>query len=74
MNEWYAIIKICFQSANGQWEAEIEGKIPIDWFRILTKKKAEYDKLLKQRTYKRRQIYLIIDLDHVAGGIPCLRV
>jgi len=55
-------------------EAELAGKSLTEQFRILTKKKIEYDKLLKQREYQRHQIEVTIDLDHVIDGYPGLKV
>lgn len=57
-----------------KWEAELEGKNVTDQFRILGKKMAEYNKLLKQQEYQRHQIYVTINLDHIIGGYPELKI
>ena len=57
-----------------KWEAELAGKSVTEQFRILGKKMAEYNKMLKHQEYQRHQIYVTINLDYVVGGYPELRV
>jgi len=57
-----------------KFEAELEGKSLLEQLKILSRKMAERNKLLKLREYQRHQIYVTIDLDHFVSGYPGLRV
>ena len=57
-----------------KFEAELADKTSLEQLKILARKMAERDKVLKMREYYRHQIYISIDLDKAVNGYPEIRI
>jgi transposase len=57
-----------------KFEADLAGKTPLEQLKILARKMAQRNKVLKMREYYHHQIYMSIDLDKAVNGFPEVRI
>jgi transposase len=67
-------LRLFQKESDEKFEAELADKTPLEQLKILSRKMAQRNKVLKMCEYYHHQIYVSIDLDKVVYGFPEIRI